>query len=118
MVTSEIKLISLFPATLDTRDGATRLAELIKADLADDNKVELDFQGVIFMSRSFADQFHKDLLSGEQAIDVEIKNAESGIIEMLETVSKTQSSRKAINKSYKVLSFTDTDKLRDYSFMW
>ena len=114
----QIKIISLFPATLDTREGATRLAEIIKADLAEDNKVELDFQGVIFMSRSFADQFHKDLLSGDHAVDLEIKNAETGIIEMLEAVSKTQNSRKPINKSYKVLSFNNLDKLRDYSFIW
>ena len=118
MVTSEIKIISLFPPTLDTREGASRLAEIVKSDLADDNKVELDFQGVIFMSRSFADQFHKDLLTGNHAIDLEIKNAESGIIEMLETVSKTQKTRKAINKSYRILSFNNIDKLSDYSFCW
>ena len=118
MVTSEIKIISLFPATLDTREGASRLAKMIKADLADDNKVELDFQDIIFMSRSFADQFHKELLSGDHAVDLEIKNAESGIIEMLETVSKTQNSRMAVNKSYKILSFNNMDKLRDYSFIW
>lgn len=117
-MTPQIKILSLFPATLDTREGATRLAEIIKADLADDNKVDLDFHGVIFMSRSFADQFHKDLLSGNHAVDLEIKNAETGIIEMLETVSKTQNSRKAINKSYRILSFNSMDKLRDYSFSW
>lgn len=118
MATIEIKVSTFLPNTLDTREGATRLVNLINDELADDVKVELDFQGIIFMSRSFADQFHKDVNSYDNSIDLIIKNAEYGIIAMLDAVSKTQTTRKAINKTYRILSFNNLNKLKDYSYAW
>lgn len=118
MATTEIKVCTFLPNTLVTREGATRLVQLINDELADDIRVELDFQGIIFMSRSFADQFHKEVNSCDNSIDLIIKNAEYGIIEMLDAVSKTQTTRKAINKKYHVLSFNNLNKLKDYSYAW
>lgn len=118
MVTSEIKIISLFPATLDTREGASRLAQLISQEMSEDNALVLDFQGVVFMSRSFADQLHKELNLCDSKIDLVFKNTEVGILEMLEAVAKTQTQRKVVNKSYRVLSFNNLVNLKDYCYAW
>lgn len=118
MITSEIKVISFFPPTLDSRVSATKLAKIIKDELVKNTKVDLDFQDIIFMSRSFADQLHKDIMACDNSLDINIKNADLGIIEMLNTVSKTQYIRKPIKKSYKVLSFNNLELLRDYSYAW
>lgn len=118
MITSEIKIISLFPPTLDSRESATKLAKIIKDELIDNTKVDLDFQHIIFMSRSFADQFHKDIMACDNSLYINIKNADLGIIEMLNTVSRTQYTRKPIKRSYKVLSFNNLELLKDYSYAW
>ncbi|WP_257667303.1 STAS-like domain-containing protein [Parapedobacter tibetensis] len=56
----ELKLINLLPATLDSREAATRLANMVK-EYTGDKQIELDFSGIEFMSHSFADQFYKEL---------------------------------------------------------
>lgn len=56
----ELKLINLLPATLDSREAATWLAEIVR-EYSLSKQIELDFSGIEFMSRSFADQFHKEL---------------------------------------------------------
>lgn len=117
MITSEIRVNTIFPSTLDTREGAALLAQLIREQLADNTIVDVDFKDIIFMSRSFADQFHKDIMAGD-SVDIVIKNADLGIIEMLKAVSQTQNKRKPVKKSYQVLSFNNLDMLSDYSFAW
>lgn len=62
MITSEIRVNTIFPSTLDTREGATQLAQLIREQIADNTRLDVDFKGIMFMSRSFADQFHKNLI--------------------------------------------------------
>ncbi|MXV50341.1 hypothetical protein GS399_05100 [Pedobacter sp. HMF7647] len=116
-MTSEIKIVSFLPATLDTRESASRLTNLIKEELGTSKKIELDFQSVLFMSRSFADQFHKEV-SRLENIDLVINNADFGIVEMLNSVAKTQTQRNPVNTNYKVLSFDNLSKLTDFSYAW
>lgn len=118
MVTSEIKISTILPPTLDTREAATRLVKVIKEESKNLNKLEIDFSGIIFMSRSFADQFHKDLYTSEQSLDMVFKNASLDIIEMLRAVSNTQTKRKAFKKTYQVFSFNTISQLEDISFSW
>lgn len=117
MLISEIRVKDILPLTLDSREAAIKLVSLVKEESAE-HRVVLDFADIIFMSRSFADQFHKELYMDSTAFDIVIKNADFGIAEMLNVVSKTQKSRKAIKKDYQVLSFTNLDKLEDYAFSW
>lgn len=116
MVTSEIKISNVLPLTLDTRESASRLVDIIKEE--GEHKVELDFTDIIFMSRSFADQFHKELYSCEHTVDISIKNADISILDMLRAVSNTQNARKAIKKNYQLLSFNSISKLEDFTFSW
>ena len=118
MVTTEIQITSLLPITLDTREGATRLAHAISRQMGDGDTLILDFQGVVFMSRSFADQLHKELNLSNAQLNLVFKNAEVGIVEMLEAVAKTQTERRPINKSYRVLSFNNLINLQDYCYAW
>jgi len=118
MFTSEIKVTDILPATLDTRESATRLVNILKEECKNHPKIVIDFGGTIFMSRSFADQFHKDLYVNEQPMDIDIKNASFDIISMLRAVSNTQTKRKAIVPSYKTLVFNNLSKLEDFSFSW
>ncbi len=115
---TEIKISEILPLTLDTRESATRLVNIIKQEGELNHKIELDFTGTIFMSRSFADQFHKDLYSEEQKLNLEIKNASFDIVEMLRIVSNTQTERKAIKASCKTLIFNNLESLEDFSFAW
>lgn len=86
-----ILLPSRLPLTLDTRESASKLVDMIKEE--GECKVELDFTDIIFMSRSFADQFHKELYSSDHTIDISIKNADVSILDMLRAVSNTQNDR-------------------------
>lgn len=116
MVTSEIRINSVMPRTLDTRESASRLVDMIKEE--GEVKVELDFTDIIFMSRSFADQFHKELYSCADSLGISIKNANVGILDMLRAVSNTQNVRKSIKKDYQLLSYNSISKLEDFTFSW
>lgn len=104
------------PPTLDTRESASRLVDMIKKE--GECKIELDFTGILFMSRSFADQFHKELYNYDHSIDISIKNANVSILDMLQAVSNTQHARKAIKKDYQLLSYNNISKLEDFTFSW
>ncbi len=110
----ELKLIDILPAMLDSREAAIRLAEMVR-EYSGDKQIELDFSGIEFMSRSFADQFHKELcLRDEDAFEIVIKNADAAIIRMLDAVSKTQTKRKAVKKTHQVVSFNDLKQMESF----
>ena len=118
MIASELKLIDLLPVTLDSREAATRLAEIV-SEYSSSKYIELDFRGIEFMSRSFADQFHKELcLHEDHAFEIVIKNAEASIIHMLDAVSKTQTTRKSVKKTHQVASFNDLKQMESFMMSW
>lgn len=118
MIASEIKLLDFFPTTLDSREAATRLTDTVRA-YSGDKQVELDFSGIEFMSRSFADQFHKELCLNEQdAFEIVIKNANGSIIQMLNAVSKTQTKRRAVKKTHQVVSYNDLKQMESFVMSW
>lgn len=118
MITSEIKLVNMLPTTLDSREAAIRLADMVR-EYREDKQIELDFSGIEFMSRSFADQFHKELyLSESDAFEIVIKNAHASIIRMLDAVSKTQTKRKAVRKTHQVISYNDLKQMESFVMSW
>jgi len=112
---SKINVIDLIDQhSLVTREAATLLiSKILKHTCCD--KIELSFEGVTFISRSFADQFHKakiDLCENKQ-IEL-IVLSENDVYEMLKAVSKTQ---KEYVRDYQVipkLSFTNRRSLINY----
>jgi len=86
--------------SLITREAAQALIEYA-GDTAC-RQIELDFTGVDFISRSFADQFHKEKMRLWQTAskEVEIVNACDNVLEMLKAVSKTQDEPKDNSRQF------------------
>ena len=120
MYTSEITISKVLTPTLDVREAATTLFEYIKSSNSNISSIELDFSDIEFMSRSFADQFHKEKMkySLENHCVISIKNADFQILEILNAVSKTQINREKNfpDTSINIFSFSDIDQMKDYLF--
>jgi hypothetical protein len=103
-----------FGKLLNTREAASELINLVSDVNSSDT--EIDFTGVEFMSRSFADQFHKELeqIRLEKQQRIEILNAAEPVIRMLKAVAVTQNSTDRDYIALPVLKFTDHKLLRDY----
>lgn len=73
-----------------TREIALEIFEYIKATPS--NKVDLDFTNIDFISRSFADQFHKEKLSFHEKFLTEIRvvNQNEEVFNMFSIVANTQ----------------------------
>lgn len=112
----EIYLRDLYK-TLDTRESASLLIIKIKQELVSNSasKIILNFDGVDFMSRSFADQFYKEITSDEFGIELTFSNINQTIRETLKIVSKTQSMRKKLNQNKTVyFRFDSISKIEEY----
>ncbi len=118
MITSEIKITETLSPTLDSREAATTLVAIIKEESKINHKIEIDFTGVVFISRSFADQFHKDLYADEEKLDLNFKKASLDIISMLRAASNAQTQRKTAVNTYKEFVFNNLSKSGDITFSW
>lgn len=109
-----ISLFKHFGETLNTRESAKKLFNIIQKEQIP--LVELDFSDVSFVSRSFADQFHKEreILRVEMGLFVSISNAEENIRVMLKTVETTQSKKNRFYREVPVFRFSSKEKLSDY----
>jgi len=120
MIVYEINLLDILPNTLDTREASTRLFHFLEINISNDASIiKLDFSSIEFMSRSFADQFHKERLSYQSNNNclIELKNADQQIIEILHAVSNTQKSRSSIdNSNLSILTFSNPEQLEEYMF--
>lgn len=107
---------SLLGNTLDSRDEAIRLFELLKSNYPEFKEITLDFTSIDFMSRSFADQFHKERLKWAQQDNVKIliTNAPIQVIDILHAVSKTQNGTNRVMQDLPVYAFSKSDQLSHY----
>lgn len=87
---TSIPVLELLGATIHTREAADTLLQVAETHPCDE--VDLDFSGVEFISRSFADQFHVDKICLAQKINkiIIVTNANEPVINMLQAVAKTQ----------------------------
>jgi hypothetical protein len=113
MTHAEIKILPLFGKTLDSRDEAIRLFAHLKEYCTICENLELDFSEVDFMSRSFADQFHKEKLEWikNNNLVIKIKNVSTQIMEILQAVSKTQKSKIYCKADVSVYYYSESDSL-------
>lgn len=111
---STISVFSLFGATLHTRQVAIELLKNVE-DRPCDN-VELDFQQVDYISRSFADQFHSDKLSLAERLQKKIIviNPNEEVLKMLQAVARTQHKDKRDVKELPVYHYTDWQSLERF----
>lgn len=119
MIVSEINLLEILSQTLDTREASTRLFDFLYRSFNTSSIIKLDFSSIEFMSRSFADQFHKERLAFQAKTNclIELKNADIQIVEILHAVSNTQKSRSSIdNSNISILTFSNPEQLEEYMF--
>lgn len=96
---------------LHSRDAAQMLFEEINR-MAASEKTILDFADVFYMSRSFADQFHKEMQEcATKGLIVEITNASSHIAAILQAVAQTQN---ATNRQRPILPYIKFDNEQDF----
>jgi hypothetical protein len=114
MIPASIHVNSLIGKTLDSRDEAAKLIESISNTYSNCIEVSLDFEDVEFMSRSFADEFHKQKMNlvNEKGYTILVTNASHQIIDILKAVSKTQTKRSLTQKNIPIYSFSD-DSAKD-----
>lgn len=112
--TLQIKVIEHLSELLNTREAATMLLDFVKKQKAD--RVEFDFSDVEFMSRSFADQFHKEryMIQQSNGLMIVISNANEEIVNVLKTVERTQNKTKREFIKLPVFKYSNTDMLSDY----
>lgn len=103
---SIIDIKGQYGITLHTREAAINLCKAITG--LNISNVELDFRGVEFMSRSFADQFYKEREElRKNSISVFLINADEEIEKILEAVGRTQNKRERSYNEILVSRFSD-----------
>jgi hypothetical protein len=110
----QIQVVEEVSKLLNTREAATELMTAVRGSNC--KHVEFDFINVDFMSRSFADQFHKEKVALQSDFDalIEISNANEEVMNILRIVSNTQNK---IKREYKILptfKFSNTELLSNY----
>lgn len=111
MKTPKINVSDLFGTSLSSREQATSLYTHIKTYTS---KVIVDFTDVVFISRSFADQFYKDFLELNKIMMIQTVNGNQVVCDMLNAVIKTQDSRVRNRVSYRMQVFSTKDDFRKY----
>ena len=110
----QINVIKELNSILNTREAATYLLNIIREE--DVKFVVFDFSGIEFMSRSFADQFHKESndIQKKNYLAIQITNANEEIINILQTVARTQNKKERNFIKLPVYNYSDPEMLSDY----
>lgn len=111
---STISVAKALDTTLHTRDAAKQLLQMV--DDSPCQRVELDFLDVQYISRSFADQFHTDKmeLAAASQKDIVVVNASEAVVNMLQTVARTQNKSHRTESSLPVLKYTNWTQLENF----
>lgn len=117
---SEIKIASEFASNLRLRNTARLLFQKIRREAGNGGEIILNFSDVSFMSRAFADQFVKELitLESEGKVKVALGNIPFPIQQLLKTVQITQSERKVLQSNIRTMHFDSVEAMRDFMFAW
>jgi hypothetical protein len=105
--TLDINVFKHLGETLNSREAAILLFDFVNENKA--NNVVFDFTNVVFMSRSFADQFHKERmkLKEKSGLTIHLKDASELIRTMLITVELTQNKRNRFYTELPVFKFSE-----------
>lgn len=109
-----IDIAAILSSDLKSRMRAQDLKALIENSGAD--AVEMDFQGVKFVTRSFIDEFYNLFLKSPEVntFSVELINVPSDIKAMLDSVSRTQVRAKVIPSQSQEVAFKDVKEFLNY----
>lgn len=107
----KVLVFDLFGRSLSSREQADQLYGRIRTLLP---PVAIDFSGVEFVSRSFADQFYKRFLELNKVMFVQVVNGNQVVSDLLSAVTRTQNGNKSERIDYQIQTFQDKNKLREY----
>ena len=109
---ANISVLKCVGASPGFRDSAALLFEHV---VEGNCEVVLNFEGVTFISRGFADELHqvRKRFQTERAIPVTIEHANGEVMAMLEAVARTQNGVVRPKTVSKVIRVSDTQGLED-----
>ncbi|WP_299250347.1 STAS domain-containing protein [uncultured Cytophaga sp.] len=111
----EIHIASEIDSIINTREAALNIKTQIQQTAC--TQVELNFDGVEFVSRSFADQLHKEKVElANQGILVVLVNASTSVMDMFRTVAKTQDATDRERHDIPVYKITTMDAFSEYLY--
>lgn len=101
---------------LVTREAASELINQLQSYQC--THINLDFSGITYISRSFADQFHKEKLKtwNTKNLEIVVVNAEEDVLNMLFTVAKTQEASSRAASSFSRLDLETRRSLKTYLY--
>ena len=104
-----LKIKELISADVRSRANAKKIWDIVNAT---NNSIELDFSGVIFVSRSFADEVY-NIIDSKKGIT--ITNTFDIVKSMFETVSSSRSSKRVREKdNSEIKDFHDMESLSSF----
>ena len=104
-----LKIKELISADVRSRANAKKIWDIVNATT---NSIELDFSGVIFVSRSFADEVY-NIIDSKKGIT--ITNTFDIVKSMFETVSSSRSSKRVREKdNSEIKDFHDMESLSSF----
>jgi hypothetical protein len=105
--TLHINVFKQLGETLNSREAATSLFAIVRENNA--KNVVFGFSEVIFMSRSFADQFHKERLKikAQNGLVIHLSDTSETIRKMLVTVEATQNKQNRFYSELPIFSFSE-----------
>ncbi|MFV0606009.1 MAG: hypothetical protein ACK5NK_09235 [Niabella sp.] len=108
-----IPVSEILSTNIHTRESSAILMHAIDNSFCE--IIDLDFQDVTYISRSFADQFHFDKMQLVKctAKKIFVINANDQVINMLQSVSKTQNKEIQL-KETQIRSFSSFSSLKTY----
>lgn len=111
---STIRVAELLGKTIHTRDASRHLLDFVAESPC--MNIELDFLEVDYISRSFADEFHayKMKLAAELQKSIIVTNANDEIINMLQSVARTQNKRYKQDIMRPVYKYSSWSQLESY----
>lgn len=111
---STISVHELLGSSIHTREASAELMRIIENEPCD--YVELDFSSIVYISRSFADQFHTDKLNciANTQKNIVVLNANDHIIRMLQAVATSAKPHRVPSKSIPVYKYTSPAQLESF----
>lgn len=109
-----IDITNVLSRDLTSRLRANDLMLYVKN--CNESEVVIDFQNVMFATRSFIDEFYNLFMKDKSSLPckIEITNVPDDIMVMINSVSRTQNKAKTINPTSTVFEFKDVDELLDF----
>lgn len=109
-----IQVVQVLDTSIHTREAASQLMQEVTSQPC--LHVELDFAGVEYISRSFADQFHFEKLecAEKNNMAIIVSNAAEPVFQMLQAVARTQQKTNRKSPTIPVYKYSSAKELENF----